>query len=82
MTTKTVSRIGPKGQLVLKKKLRDKIGLKEGMLIEEELTKDGILIRPVEVAAILKEIEEVAEEVAEKWPKDLDSVEAVRRERR
>ncbi len=82
MTTNLVSKIGPKGQIVLKKRLRDKIGLKEGMLIEEKLIAEGILIKPIEAEAMLEDIEEIAKKVSKKWPKDLDSAEAVRRERR
>ena len=82
MTVGLVSRLGPRGQLVLKKSLRDKIGLKEGMLVEEKLTANGILVRAVEASSVLKSVEETAKRVSRKWPKNLDSVEAVRRERR
>ncbi|MBI2676192.1 MAG: AbrB/MazE/SpoVT family DNA-binding domain-containing protein [Candidatus Aenigmarchaeota archaeon] len=82
MTQNIVSKIGPKGQIVLKKKLRDKAGLKEGMLVEEELMEEGILIRPMDAGRLMKGMEELAKKVSRKWPKDLDSAGAVRRERR
>ncbi len=82
MTINSVSKIGPKGQIVLKKKLRDRLGLKEGMLVEERLLSNGILIKLVETEKILEDMEIIAKKVSKKWPKDIDSVEAVRRERR
>ena len=82
MTKIAVSKIGPKGQIVLKKQLREKAGMKEGMLIEEQLIADGILIRRVDSGKLLKEIETVAEKVSKQWPPGLTAAAAVRRERR
>ena len=82
MTISSVSKIGPKGQIVLKKKLRDKAGLKEGMLVEEKFMAEGILIRPMNTEKVLIDMEEIARKVSKKWTKGIDSVEAVRRERR
>ena len=75
-------RVGVKGQIVLKKELRDEIGLEEGMLVEQELTESGILIKPIRGNEILKEMEALAEKISKKWPKWLTAVEAVRKERR
>ena len=82
MTLTAVSKIGPKGQIVLKKKLRDELGLMEGQIVEEKLTAEGILVKPVEAAKLMKSFDELATRVSAKWPKGLDSVEAVRRERK
>ena len=82
MTNNEVSKVGPKGQVVLKKRLRDKIGLREGMLVEERLTQGGILIKPVEARKVMDGIDEIAKKLSEKWPKGLTPVEAVRRERK
>ncbi|MBI2176533.1 AbrB/MazE/SpoVT family DNA-binding domain-containing protein [Candidatus Woesearchaeota archaeon] len=82
MTLTAVSKIGPKGQIVLKKKLRDELGLKEGGMVEERITNEGILIRPFDADKLMKSFDELAARVSAKWPKGLDSVEAVRRERR
>ncbi|MBI4175701.1 MAG: AbrB/MazE/SpoVT family DNA-binding domain-containing protein [Candidatus Aenigmarchaeota archaeon] len=82
MTNNAVSRIGPKGQVVLKKMLRDKIGLREGMLVEERLAQGGILIKPVEARKMMDGIGEIAKRLSEKWPKGLTPAEAVRRERK
>jgi len=80
MTSKTV-RIGAKGQIVLQKDLRDKLGLEEGRLVEERIVGNGILITPVDVDALMKRIEKTARSVTSAWPKRLSSVEAVRRDR-
>ncbi len=82
MTLTAVSKIGPKGQIVLKKELRDELGLKEGQVVEERLTQEGILVTPVDAEKLIKSFDELAAKVSAKWPKGLDSVEAVRRERR
>ena len=82
MTLTAVSKIGPKGQIVLKKKLRAKFGLEEGAMVEEMVTKEGILIRPFDADKLMKSLEETAAKVSAKWPKGLTSVEAVRQERR
>ena len=82
MTQNIVSKVGPKGQIVLKKRLRDKIGLKEGTVVEEELMSEGILIRPLNANKLLKSMDELARRVSKRWPKTLDSAEAVRRERK
>ena len=82
MTLTAVSKIGPKGQIVLKKKLREELGLKEGQVVEERLTPEGILVTPVDAEKLIKLFDELAAKVSAKWPKGLDSVEAVRRERR
>ncbi|MBI2144794.1 AbrB/MazE/SpoVT family DNA-binding domain-containing protein [Candidatus Woesearchaeota archaeon] len=82
MTLTAVSKIGPKGQIVLKKKLRAEAGLREGEMVEAQVTKDGILIKPFNAEKLIKSFDELATRVSAKWPKGLDSVEAVRRERR
>ena len=82
MTLTAVSKIGPKGQIVLKKKLREEVGLREGEMIEAQVTKEGILIKRFDADKLMKSLEETAAKVSAKWPKGLTAVEAVRRERR
>ena len=82
MTLTAVSKIGPKGQIVLKKKLRVEAGLREGGMVEAQVTKEGILIKPFDAEKLMKSLEETAAKVSAKWPKGLTSVEAVRRDRR
>ena len=76
-----VSKIGPKGQVVFKKRLRDKVGMKEGMLVEERLVSGGILVSPVDARKVLEGWEETSRALTRKWPKGLSAVEAIRRER-
>ena len=82
MTLTAVSKIGPKGQIVLRKEFRTEFGLEEGTMVEEQLTKEGILIKPFDAKKLLASIDEIARKLSEKWPKGLTAVEAVRRERR
>ena len=82
MTLTAVGKIGPKGQIVLKKKLREKVGLRAGEMVKEQVTKAGILIRPFDADKLLASIDETAKKLSEKWPKGLTAAEAVRRERR
>jgi AbrB family looped-hinge helix DNA binding protein len=53
------TKVGPKGQIIIPKVLRDRYGIHEGDFITLELTDDGILARGrpsiVELSAFLKE---------------------------
>lgn len=80
MTSKAI-RVGPKGQIIIKKELRDEIGLVGGMLVEERVAGKSIVITPIDVEALIKRIERTAKSVSLVWPKGLTSVEAVRRNR-
>ncbi|MBI2136919.1 AbrB/MazE/SpoVT family DNA-binding domain-containing protein [Candidatus Woesearchaeota archaeon] len=82
MTLTTVSRIGPKGQFVLKKNLRTEAGLQEGEMVEAQVTKEGILIKPFDADKLLASIEKTAKKLSAMWPKGLTAAEAVRRERK
>jgi AbrB family looped-hinge helix DNA binding protein len=42
----TATRVGPKYQVVIPKKVREAAGLKPGDLIEAEISREGILLRP------------------------------------
>lgn len=82
MTISAVSKIGPKGQIVLRKKLREEVGLREGGMVEAQVTSEGILIKPFDADKLLASIEKTAKKLSTMWPKGLTAVEAVRRERR
>ncbi|HLC74648.1 MAG TPA: AbrB/MazE/SpoVT family DNA-binding domain-containing protein [Candidatus Nanoarchaeia archaeon] len=81
MTSKLV-RIGAKGQIVIRKNIRDELGLQEGTLLQEEVTDKGLLIKPIRGDDILRSMEATAKRISKLWPKKLSSVEAIRRERR
>ena len=82
MTLTAVSKIGPKGQIVLKKKIRAELGLKEGTMVEEQVIKEGILIKRFDAEKLLESFDRTAKKLAAVWPKGLTAAEAVRRERR
>ncbi len=82
MTLSAVSKIGPKGQIVLRKRLRAEAGLEEGAMVEEHVTKEGILIKRFDAEKILESFNMTAKKLSAIWPKGLTAAEAVRRERR
>ena len=49
MRTTVAQRVGPKGQVVIPKRLREVLGLKTGDLVESILTEEGVLTRPVDL---------------------------------
>lgn len=73
--TSEYSRVGPKGQIVISKRLREKYSIKPGKQIE---TTRGVLIRP---APLLEDWKRLSEKVSRKWPRNVSSVEAIREER-
>lgn len=75
------SKIGPKGQVVILKEIREKLGLREGKLVEQIPTDKGVLIVPVSADDLLKELDDVAERIGEAWPVGVTAVEAVREDR-
>jgi len=79
--TKYKSRIGPKGQVVILKGLREKHGLKEGELVEQISTDKGVLLVPVSTDDLLKELDAVAEKIGGAWPRGISAVEAIREDR-
>ncbi|MFQ6086207.1 MAG: AbrB/MazE/SpoVT family DNA-binding domain-containing protein [Candidatus Bathyarchaeia archaeon] len=81
MTEKYRSRVGAKGQVVVAKELREKHGIREGGLVEQISTERGVLLVPVSVDDLLKELDAVAEEIGESWPKGVSAVEAIRADR-
>ena len=81
MTLRYRSKVGPKGQVVVVKALREKYGIKEGGIVEQISTDKGVLLVPVSVDGLLEELNAVAEEVGKVWPKDVSAVEAVKEDR-
>lgn len=81
MTEKYRTKVGPKGQVVVVKELREKYGISEGGIVEQIPTDRGVLLVPVSVDELLRELEAVAEEVGKSWPKGVSAVEAVREDR-
>jgi AbrB family looped-hinge helix DNA binding protein len=84
MTKKEVellTRIGPKGQIVLKKEIRKALGIREGTLLRTKLMDKKIIITPFDWDKEMKEVEKIAKEVGKKWPKGLTSVDVIKEQR-
>ena len=81
MTKKYQTKVGPKGQVVVVKELREKHNIKVGGVVEQISTERGVLLVPVSVDDLLKELDTVAEEVGRNWPKGVSAVEAIREDR-
>jgi len=75
----TKLKVGPKGQITLIKKLRDKYGIEPGSLVDEIEVDDGILIKPIESS--LKSWKNLKEKVSKKWPSDTSSIQAIQEDR-
>ena len=75
----TKSKVGPKGQITLLKKLRKKFGIKPGSLVEEIEVDDGILIKLVEPS--LERWKNLKDKVSKKWPSSVSSVQAIKEDR-
>jgi AbrB family looped-hinge helix DNA binding protein len=81
MTERHRSKVGPKGQVVVVKELREKYGIKEGGVVEQVSTERGVLLVPVSAGGLLKDLDAVAEKVGKAWPKGVSAVEAVGEDR-
>jgi len=81
MTERYRSKVGPKGQVVVVKELREKYGIKEGGIVEQISTDKGVLLIPVSVDGLLEELDAVSKEVGRTWPKGVSAVEAVKEDR-
>jgi AbrB family looped-hinge helix DNA binding protein len=77
-----IARLGPKGQIVLRKELREVIGIKPGSLVTETVRDDEIVIKPIREEETIERVRKIAKQVGKSWPKDLNSVELIREQRR
>lgn len=88
MTRKEVellTKIGPKGQIVLRKEARVALNIKPGSLVRQIITPTEVRIKPVTRMEIKREIarvERIAKRLGKNWPKGLTSVDLIREERR
>ena len=64
MTLRYRSKVGPKGQVVVVKALREKYGIKEGGIVEQISTDKGVLLVPVSVDGLLEELDAVVDRLA------------------
>jgi len=77
-----IARLGPKGQIVLRRELRRAVGIKPGSLVVETIKDKEIVIKPVREEKIIERVRKIAKEVGKSWPKNLNSVELIREQRR
>jgi AbrB family looped-hinge helix DNA binding protein len=77
-----LTRIGPKGQIVLRKEIRGALGLKPGSLVKEKIVRGKILLEPFDWEEEMERVEKIAKAIGKKWPKGLTSVNVIREERR
>lgn len=78
MTKAHRSRVGPKGQVVILKELREKYGIREGRLLEQVPTSRGLLLVPVSGEHLIKELDSIAGEIGRAWPGRKSAVETIR----
>jgi AbrB family looped-hinge helix DNA binding protein len=81
MTERYRSKVGPKGQVVVTKELRERHGIREGGLVEQISTEKGVLSIQVSSDESLNELDAVAEEIGKTWPREVSAVEAIREDR-
>jgi len=77
-----IARLGPKGQIVLRRELRRAVGIKPGSLVVETIKDKEIVIKPIREEKIIERVRKIAKEVGKFWPKNLNSVELIREQRR
>lgn len=75
----TYTIVRQKGQITLKKKLRERYNITEGSLVEELPTTEGILIKPLERP--IKRWKNLSKKVSEKWPAETSAVSALKEDR-
>jgi len=76
-----LTRLGPKGQVVLRKEMRAALGLEPGSLVRMLMVKDEVKIRAVKKEEMIAEVERIARMVGKKIPKGRTSVDIIREQR-
>ncbi len=77
-----MSKLGPKGQIVLRKEVRKTLGIKPGSLIRQKLVGKRVILQPFDWNVEMKRVEKIAKRIGRKWPKGVTSVDVIREERR
>lgn len=67
--------------MVVAKALRRKHGIKEGGIVEQISTENGVILTPVSGSSLLEELDEAAAAIGKVWPKGISAVQAVRKDR-
>ena len=77
-----LTKLSPKGQIVLRKEIRKAMGIQPGSMLRARLEDKHVVIEPFDMKKEIKKIEEIAKKIGKKWPRGLSAVEAIREERR
>ena len=80
--TNTIVRIGPKGQIIIKKEYREQLSIHAGNYVETILTREGLLIKPINVKKELQEVYKIRKIITKNWKKGVDCVDAAREGRK
>jgi len=76
-----LAKVGPKGQIVLRREIRRSLGIEPGSMVIQSIKDKEIRIRPVEKEEVFRRVDALAKKVGKYWPKGLTSVELMKRER-
>lgn len=76
-----ISRLGQKGQIVLRKEVRKTLKLKVGSLIKQKVIGKKVILQPFDWEDKMQRLDKLAERVSKKWPKGVTSVQAIREDR-
>lgn len=75
------TKVGPKGQIVLRKEIREAIGVKPGSVVRLMKTDHEVKIKPLNPEEIIADVDRIAKMIGKKWPKGKTSVDIIREER-
>jgi AbrB family looped-hinge helix DNA binding protein len=76
-----LTRLGPKGQVVLRKEIRTALGLEPGSMVKLRRIDNKVIVKPVKKEEIVAEVERIARMVSKKIPKGRTSVDIIREQR-
>jgi AbrB family looped-hinge helix DNA binding protein len=76
-----LTRLGPKGQVVLRKDMRAALGLEPGSMVSMKRVDSKVIVTPVKKEEIIAEVERIAKMVSKKIPKGRTSVDIIREQR-
>ena len=73
-------KLGPKGQIMIRKEFRDVLEIEPGMYVQMTLKNKCVFIKPIPVHEELEKVRKIRM-MLKPWPKGMDSVKAVREQR-
>ena len=80
-TLEFVTRLGPKSQIVLRKDIREALGLKPGSMVRLRKMDHRVELKAVTKEEMIAEVERIAEMVSKKIPRGRTSVDIIREQR-